>query len=163
MKETLDLEKDAEVLVLLDKWQERVFEVTPKETIISRYSDSTYSDGEALRGIVSMQYQSILGATYKKIYLHDRENPFAIGYYGGLSYNCTSFRTTTESLLIGRCVNGNMFDYLSSFVDRTDHFSKYMGILERHPEAVTLWLTKYGLNKTGHWLCRYVAHRYLER
>lgn len=160
--ETLDLEKDAEVLVLLDKWQERVFEVTPKETSISRYSGSTYSDGEALRGIVSLQYRNISGATYKIICLHGSDNPIVIGYYGGLSYNRTSFRTTTESLLIGKCVYGDMFGYLFSFVDCTDHFSKYMGILERHPEAVASWLTLDDQRKARCWLCRYVAKRYLE-
>lgn len=152
-----DLEKDAEVLVLLDKWQERVFGVTPQETVISLYCDQ-----EATRGVISLQYLDITGTICKRIYLSVDGSPFYIGYYGGLSYNRTAFRTTTESLLIGHCVAHKMFEYLSTFVDRTDHFVKYMGILEAHPEAVVDWLSKDGLNKTGHWLCRYVAQHYLE-
>lgn len=152
-----DLEKDAEVLVLLDKWQERVFGVIPQETTISRYCDQ-----EATRGLVTLQYQDISGTTYKKIYLYSDGSPFAIGYYGGVTYSSTAFRTTTESLLLSRCVQGKMFEYLSTFVDRTDHFAKYMGILLLHPEAVAGWLTLEGLRKTECWLCQYVAQRYLE-
>lgn len=154
-----DLEKDAEVLVLLDKWQERVFGVIPQETILG-----TFCDQEATRGIVALQYLEVSDSIYKRIYLRRKESPFFfyIGYYGGLAYNSRAFRTTTESLLIGSCVHCQDFDYLTSFVDRTDHFSKYMGILKRHPEVAADWLTLDGLKKADYWLCRYVAQRYLE-
>jgi hypothetical protein len=153
----MDIEKDAEVLALLDKWQKRVFGVAPNKT--------TYCDLEATRGIVSLHYEydSITSTIYKKICLYSDGDPFAIGYYEeGSSYSSSAFRTNTESLLISRCVIGGMLDYLLSFVDRTDHFSKYLGILKRHPEAVASWLTLGGQNKVRNWLCQYVAQRYLE-
>ena len=147
----MGIEKDAEVLVLLDKWQKRVFGVAPNKT--------TYCDLEATRGIVSLRYECIASAIsiYKTICLYSDGDPFVIGYYGEwFSYSSSSFRTNTESMLISRCVVGGMLDYLLSFVDRTDHFSKYMGILKMHPEAVSSWLTK------RNWLCQHVAQRYLE-